>query len=546
MAGKNDILATAGVDLSAFEAGIAKLTSRLDAVEKSGSRAASGIEKVAKSSNALKNIQIAQAYSNAIMEVATSAGVATSSVSNLSKSVGIGGDFALLKGFAAVSDIASHIPGQIGLIASGMSVLIDTAARGIVIEKKYQELAQKGSFTTQGALEKEIALQQEQIDERNTTYHELHNLIVGQTDQELQIASQRKNNASELEKQSKKEVDSISDRSAGAEERLALLESEKKKNQEIAEVNASLQKQFQGGQMDEGSLKVRDAITEKITEEANKRESSLKISEAQSIQEVSLNNAIAGRTVTLQSQFDVITAQTTAETEQLKVIEAQAHVDEKLRAEKKKAINELKISYSNLQYSSGKDLEQQKLITAQINAQAAGNQKLSALAQIRAQFELQIADAIRQGNGARAKELAMQQAMAELQAKADDFLKTPQERQKEKKDQQERNRGLRGAAAREFGKLSPKEQQQEREKRQKKQQEERDKKAESDKGNSGKKGEYGRTNSNDFTSKPTEEIVKEFQDRVAKANLDAGRDALNRVGNFQAQSLTVKDFKNAP
>jgi hypothetical protein len=209
-------------------------------------------------------------------------------------------------------------------------------------------------------------------------------------------------------------------------------------------------------------------------------------------------------------------------------------------------LNEQLLAKQNFYYLNGKDLEQQKLITAQINAQAAGNKKLAALAQIRAQVELQIADAIRQGNGARAKELAMQQAMAELQAKADDFLKTPQERQKEKKEQQERNRGLRGAAGREFGKLSPEEQQQEREKRQKEQQEKRDKKAETDKGNSGKTGAYGRTNSNDFTSKPTEETVKEFQDRVAKANLDAGRDALNRVGNFQAQVLTVKDFQNAP
>jgi len=546
MAGKNDILATAGVDLSAFEAGIAKLTSRLDAAEKAGSKAASGIDKVAKSTNALKNIQFAQAYSSAIMEVATSAGVATSAVSNLSKSVGIGGDFALLKGFAAVSDIASHIPGQIGLIASGMSVLIDTAARGIVVEKKYQELAQKGSFTTQGALEKEIALQQEKIDESNTLFANLTHAAGRLTQQEKQLDSQRKNNSSELEKQSKKEIALIEDKTAGTDARISLAEIEKKKNQEIADVNSQLQKQFKGGSLDEGALKIRDSITSKIKAEADAKKSSLRISEAQNIQEASLNNAAAKRDVTLQSQFDVISAQITAEGEVLKVIESQKHVDEAAQAQKRKAINELKISYSNLQYSSGKDLEQQKLITSQIKAQAAGNKKLSALAQIRAQFELQIADAIRQGNGARAKELAMQQAMAELQAKADDFLKTPQERQKEKKDQQERNRGLRGAAAREFGKLSPEEQQQEREKRQKEQQEKRDKKAETDKGNSGKTGAYGRTNSNDFTSKPTEETVKEFQDRVAKANLDAGRDALNRVGNFQAQSLTVKDFQNAP
>lgn len=171
---------------------------------------------------------------------------------------------------------------------------------------------------------------------------------------------------------------------------------------------------------------------------------------------------------------------------------------------------------------------------------------MAALAQIRAQFELQIADAIRQGNGAKAKELALQQAMAELQAKADDFLKTPQDRQKEKKEQQERNRGLRGAAGREFGKLSPEEQQKEREKRQQEQQKKRDDKAKEDRGNSGKKGAYGRNNSNDFTSKPTDEVVKEFQDRVAKDKLAAGMGALDRANNFQAKVLNVGELKNAP
>jgi len=515
MAGKNDILASAGVDLAAFEKGIDALTSRLDAVEKAGSNAAGGIEKVSKATNSLRNIQIAQAYSNAIMEVATSAGVATSAVSNLSKSVGIGGDFALLKGFAAVSDIASHIPGQIGLIASGMSVLIDTAARGIVIEKKYQELAQKGSFTTQGALEKEIALQQEQIDERNTLYHGLHNLIKGQTQQELQIASQRKNNASELEKQSKKEIALIGDKTAGAEARIALSEIEKKKNQDIADVNSELQKQFKGGQMDAGALKVRDAIVSKIEAEAASKKKILAVSEAQEKAETDLSNIVAKRDVTLGSQLTIIEATGNAIDAQLKEAEKQGL--EAPSADLRASLNEQLIAKQNFYYLNGKDLEQQRLITKQIEAQAAGNKKLAALAQIRAQFELQIADAIRQGNAPKAKELAKQQAAAELGARGADIRKTPQERADERKEQVEQGRAERLINARD-----------------------------KDAADRRRRGARNQIDSNDFTSKAAEKARKQFADRNAPRLLADAKKAEAQANNFKAEKLVVGELKNAP
>ena len=517
MAGKNDILATAGVDLAAFEKGIDALTSRLDAVEKSGTKAASGIEKVSKATNSLKNIQIAQAYSNAIMEVATSAGVATSAVSNLSNSVGIGGDFALLKGFAAVSDIASHIPGQIGLIASGMSVLIDTAARGIVIEKKYQELAQKGSFTTQGALEKEIALQKEQIDENNTLYHGLHNLLKGQTQQELQIASQRKNNASELEKQSKKEIALIDDKTAGADARIELAEIEKKKNQEIADVNSELQKQFKGGKMDAGALKVRDAITSKIEAEVASKKKILAVSEAQEKAETDLSNIIAKRDVTLGSQLSIIEETLSAADRNLNAITEQGLLETKIGADAKVRQNEAFLAKQNFYYQNGKDLEQQKLITKQIEAQAAGNKKLAALAQIRAQFELQIGEAIRQGNKPKARELANQQAAAELGARAADLRKTPQERQAERKEQVENDRALRLAAARD-----------------------------KDKAQRRARGAYDQTDSNDRVSEATEKARKEFAARNAPRIEAAGKAANIQAQNFQANVLNVATLKNAP
>ena len=124
MAGNNDILASAGIDLSAFEQGIAKLTSRLDAIEKAGSKAASGIQKVEESASALKNIKIADHLVNALDTIAGTGGQASGAISDLSNSMMIASNSFDDAGGASVEmnaaigrtiDFASAMPGPIAV-----------------------------------------------------------------------------------------------------------------------------------------------------------------------------------------------------------------------------------------------------------------------------------------------------------------------------------------------------------------------------------------------------------------------------------------------
>ena len=515
MAGKNDILASAGVDLSDFDKGIAKLTSRLDAVEKAGSKAASGIDKVDKTANKLKNIQTAQAFSSALLGIADNAGVAASAVSELNASSGIGGASPLLKTFSAISDAAANIPGAVGIIASGISAATAQIASSFTVLNKYQGLARKDGISTKSAIEKEIELQKEFIAAQNTAFAAAHHLFGAQTDNEETLSNMREANSSQFSIQSKKEIALIKDKTAGAAERLSLMQVEQERQQNISDLNAELQKQFSGGVMDKDALKLRDAVLNKINAEAESKKKTLTVSEAQEKTEYSIASVTSKRDFTLGSQLSIIEETLSAADRNLNVITEQGLLETKIGADAKVRQNEALLAKQNFYYQNGKDLEQQKLITKQIEAQAAGNKKLAALAQIRAQFELQIADAIRQGNAPKAKELANQQAAAELGARAADLRKTPQERQADRKAQAENDRLDKLVNARE-----------------------------KDKENRRRRGAFDQTDSNDFKSPSAEKARKEFAARNEKRILAAGAGAIDRVQNFQAQVLNVQQLKN--
>ncbi len=541
MAGKNDILATAGVDLSAFEAGIAKLTSRLDAVEKSGDRAGKGIKKTVEEVQKLKNIQTAQAFSSALLGIASNAGVAASAVSELNASSGIGGSSPLLKTFSAISDAAANIPGAVGIIASGVSAATAQIAQSFTVLNKYQGLARKDGISTKSAIEKEIELQKEFIAAQNTAFAAAHHLFGAQTDNERTLANMREANSSQFGLQSKKEVALIKDKTAGAAERLSLMQVEQERQQNISDLNAELQNQFSGGVMDKDALKVRDAVLNKINAEAESKKKILAVAETTEKSETDLSNIIAKRDVTLGSQLTIIEATGTAVERQLAEIEKQGLGQTKQAADLRAELNEQVLAKQNYYYINGKDLEQQKLITAQINAQAAGNKKLAALAQIRAQFELQIADAIRQGNAPKAKELANQQAAAELGVRAADIRKNPQQRAQEVKEQQAQGLAERTANARD-----------------------KDIKARADAIRKSKRKDdpslfnekegrfktddelLGRTDSTNRKSKADEKARQEFADRNEKRLLDAGKDAINKANNFQAENFIAGKIMNAP
>lgn len=510
MAGKNDILATAGVDLSAFEAGIAKLTSRLDAVEKAGSKAASGIDKVDKSANALKNIQVADHFVNALGQIAGKGGQAAQALGAMDLSVAkndFSGTGTAAAGMAAnlgrTIDVVSALPGALGVAGKAIGTVAGIMSEATIRNNAFADTMNRANASTAGFLEQSQRLAALQTEEIQTG---------GDAGKLESLASARDRAAKGYAEQTEKQIQLEKDLTAGGQQRLATEIEIKQAAQKIADLRAS---QTVQGVVSDAGEKIIKAGTDEINAQLELRKKVLAVSETTEKSETDLSNIAAKRDVTLGSQLTIIEATGAAVQRQLDEVEKQGLGATKQAADLRAKLNEQLLAKQSFYYINGKDLEQQKLITKQIDAQMAGNKKLAALAQIRAQFELQIADAIRQGNAPKAKELAKQQAAAELGARAEDLRKTPQQRAAERKEQAESNRLQKLVNARE--------------------KDAQDRKA---------RGAYNRKDSNDFTSKAAEKARKEFADRNEKRILAAGNNAINQAQNFQAQVLNVQQLKN--
>ena len=591
MAGKNDILASAGVDLSDFDKGIAKLTSRLDAVEKAGSKAADGIAKVDKSASRLANIAVADKFVQGLQLISSGGSEATRALAQLDTRAALGN---LSEGAANMAkfnqvggmflDFASKVPGYVGVIATaGQSVVKSFVDQAIASRSANAEF-QKKAFTVDAVIAKEQKYQAltEAFQKVRIANNKQDNEFIKAT------AKARDVNSKIFEQQTNTELKAADNLSAGAELRLAALDVEKDRQQKIADLKAANTPEGTQGEMGDAAKRIVASETKKINLEAKGKLRIIALSQQQERSEATLNTAaskrgiliddqiekqqtekaelekqlkvaesgysknstqvtgikkllqqnllttreiektkdlsdadlitneaLATRNVTLTSQLEIIDSQISAEGKKLATLEKQDQVDKYAVARQKAAVQAALLQKQEFYYQNGKDLEQQKLITKQIEAQAAGNKKLAALAQIRAQFELQIADAIRQGNAPKAKELANQQAAAELGARAADLRKTPQERQADRKAQAENDRLDRLVNARE-----------------------------KDKENRRRRGAFDQTDSNDFKSPSAEKARKEFAARNEKRILAAGAGAIDRVQNFQAQVLNVQQLKN--
>ena len=593
MAGKNDILASAGVDLSDFDKGIAKLTSRLDAVEKAGSKAADGIAKVDKSASRLANIAVADKFVQGLQLISSGGSEATRALAQLDTRAALGN---LSEGAANMAkfnqvggmflDFASKVPGYVGVIATaGQSVVKSFVDQAIASRSANAEF-QKKAFTVDAVIAKEQKYQAltEAFQKVRIANNKQDNEFIKAT------AKARDVNSKIFEQQTNTELKAADNLSAGAELRLAALDVEKDRQQKIADLKAANTPEGTQGEMGDAAKRIVASETKKINLEAKGKLRIIALSQQQERSEATLNTAaskrgiliddqiekqqtekaelekqlkvaesgysknstqvtgikkllqqnllttreiektkdlsdadlitneaLATRNVTLTSQLEIIDSQISAEGKKLATLEKQDQVDKYAVARQKAAVQAALLQKQEFYYQNGKDLEQQKLITKQIEAQAAGNKKLAALAQIRAQFELQIADAIRRGNAPKAKELANQQAAAELGARAADLRKTPQERQADRKAQAENDRLDRLVNARE-----------------------------KDKENRRRRGAFDQTDSNDFKSPSAEKARKEFAARNEKRILAAGAGAIDRVQNFQAQVLNVQQLKNSP
>jgi len=399
MAGKNDILATAGVDLSAFEDGIAKLTSRLDAVEKSGSKAASGIEKVNKSASTLKNIVVYDHLVNALGQIAGQGGIASNAIARLDErasmnnfSEGANNMANFGKAAGSTIDFFSKMPGRLGAIGAVGQIVTSNIVDQTMAYKEYSKETSHAAKTTDALIAKDVnyaAIQQK--------LSETH--LFGNSEDKRSIAAigeLRKQNSKDYIQQSDKESAFIKDLTAGGNQRLKQLDIETEKQQKIADLRASLT--GPGGKISADKQAMITAGTNRISAEAEVKKSMLKISEAQEKSEVSLNQSASVRGVTMS---DAIEAQTSYQTElnaQLKIAQGLFAANSVQVTSLEKALHESALAVDAINFAQEQNLTSAKGNNEALEKTITGDKSAVASAKEKTAYEIARNQAIKDGN----------------------------------------------------------------------------------------------------------------------------------------------------
>lgn len=399
MAGKNDILATAGVDLSAFEAGIAKLTSRLDAVEKSGSRAADGVDKVAKSTNALKNIQVFDHVVSALGQIASGGGVAANAMKQLDERAAFnnfGGAADNMAKFGAVAgntiDVFSRMPGRLGAIAAVGQIVATNITDQTQAYKAFSAEQKHVAHTTDAMIAKDVkyAETQKELAKLHLLYNQNDNRAIDA------ITEARKQNAVAFEEQAKKEKDAISDTTAGGSARLSMLDVETERLQKISDLKANLS--GPGGKLSVGKEGMFSLGSAKINAEAEAKKKILSVSEAQEKSEVSLNQSASVRGVTMS---DAIEAQTSYQTElnaQLKIAQGLFAANSGHVTSLQKALHESALAVDAINFAQEQNLTSAKGNNEALEKTITGDKSAVASAKEKAAYEIARNQAIKDGN----------------------------------------------------------------------------------------------------------------------------------------------------
>jgi len=117
--------------------------------------------------------------------------------------------------------------------------------------------------------------------------------------------------------------------------------------------------------------------------------------------------------------------------------------DSQYDAEQEERLHNLEKQKDELKFRSEIELAASKAQTQEMELRQNGDVKAARQVQIRAQFEAQIARAMREQNKELAKQLQKQEKIALREQEIDDYLKTPRQRQQEKAEQRKRDRAAR-------------------------------------------------------------------------------------------------------
>lgn len=300
----------------------------------------------------------------------------------------------------------------------------------------------------------------------------------------------------------------------GAEHELALNQAELATKQKIASLSESLKNPL-GHTSDEGN-KIKKEGIKLILQEQEFQTRGIKLQLEQERTSLTLNEAEETRGITIKDQNARLDYQKDALEEQIPKVEKLYGVHSLIASQLRNQLHQNRLASAELDNQINKELHAARLEITSTEAELAGNKKLAAIAKVRQKYEVEIAAALREGKTALAAQKTSMQALALLAAKVADIRKTPQQRRDEKKEQKAQDKAIRLVNAREKGRAQ----------------------AEAN-------GAYGYHSNRDHVSPATARAVAEMQARAAGGGAKGGlTTGTLKVVHIEAGSFTVKSLQH--
>lgn len=150
--------------------------------------------------------------------------------------------------------------------------------------------------------------------------------------------------------------------------------------------------------------------------------------------------------VSLESQLNILLAESNVIADQIALSEKQNGVNSIATLQLRAQSHERTMAYNNIEHQIEMARRGAENATAGMKAQIGNTKLIADLTKTRLDFELKIAQAIHERRNDVADELRKQQAIAELEARAADLLKTPREKADEEKERRKKEGAMRAAA----------------------------------------------------------------------------------------------------
>ena len=150
--------------------------------------------------------------------------------------------------------------------------------------------------------------------------------------------------------------------------------------------------------------------------------------------------------VSLESQLNVLLAESNVLADQIALSEKQNGLNSIATLQLRAQAHERTMAANNIEHQIEMARRGAENATAGMKAQIGNTKLIADLTKTRLDFELKIAQAIHERRNDVADELRKQQAIAELEARAADLLKTPREKANEEKERRKKEGAMRAAA----------------------------------------------------------------------------------------------------